>query len=82
MDMCRHYLFVEVCVKLSARTKYIRQICPISFKLYHMFIMQVTTIVYIFIIFEVIPLFVLRKRAIFGIEICPFLVTRKLEHCV
>ena len=34
----------------------------------------------IFIISEVIPLFVLRKMAIFGIELCQFLATWKLEQ--
>ena len=57
---------------------------PISFKLYHKkeFGMQFTTLFdffYIFIIYDIIPLFVLRKRVIFGIEFCQFLVTRKLE---
>ena len=42
-----------------------------------------------FIISDVIPFCVLRKlrqseksEKQFGIELCPFLVTRKLEHCV
>ena len=41
--------------------------------------MQFTTLFeffFIFIISDVIPLFVLRKKAIFSIEFCPFLVTR------